>query len=66
MSDISSIGSSQASNATSGADGDIKLQMGVNLMKAAQDNQKIVGSLIEDTVSISKEAMAAYKADKGI
>ena len=64
MSDISSVGSSQSANAPLGSCTDPKVELNVKMMKASQESAKVAGSIIEDTVSISKEAMAALNAEK--
>lgn len=37
---------------------------GVKLIKAAQESMKAVGSIIQDTVEISSEAMQKFLAEK--
>jgi len=64
MSDISSIGLSQSGNAALGSCTDVKTAINVKMMKASQESAKVAGSIIEDTVSVSKEAMNALNAEK--
>lgn len=71
MCDISSIGANNAytqtasSTSASNGTGDVKAAISVKMMQASQAQQQVLGSIIEDTASVSKEAMAAYKAEKG-
>ncbi len=44
---------------------DIKTAIAVKMMKEMQESQQIAGSIIQDTVEVSQEAIAKCQAEKG-
>lgn len=54
--DIESIGSSQMTP-------EVQAKYAVKLIKMAQQTEAIVGSILQDTVEISKEAVSKYLSE---
>lgn len=54
--DISEIGGSQMTP-------EVQAQYAVKLIKMAQQSEEVIGSILEDTAQISKEAMAKYLSE---
>ena len=42
---------------------DVKMAVAVRCFQEVQENQQILGSIIQDTAEISQAAMQAYKAE---
>lgn len=62
---VGSVSSNSNINPTQGCD-DIKTAIAVKLFKEVQKSQELAGSIIQDTVEISKEAIEAYQNDKKV
>lgn len=67
--DISSLGSDYTDYAIQTAKAEEEAQVealyAVKLMKMAQQSDAVVGSIIEDTVEISREAMQKFMSERG-
>ena len=42
----------------------VETQKAVKLIKAAQESEEVIGSVIEDTLEISQEAMQKFLAER--